>query len=306
MTRLGHTARTMRSSVGLATVLFLAAAAIGSGVHAQMLIRAQVTRNIPYAEPAHERQVLDVYRPERVEGAPVVLWIHGGGWQTGDKGDIELKPQFFTERGLVFVSMNYRLLPSVEMGAIVADVARAVRWVHERITGYGGDPTRVLLMGHSAGAQLAALVCTDHRYLQAEGVPPSVLQGCVAVDGDTYDIPAIIETEETRRRLHGFPMPTFGHRQKFGDDPAKHRDFSAITHVARDKGIPPFLILHVAEHPDTSAQARRFEAALTEAGVPVTRLAARDTTHGRLNDDLGKPDDPATKALVAFLDEVLE
>jgi acetyl esterase/lipase len=296
----------MRSSVCLAAVLVVAAAAIGSGVHAQMLIRAQVTRDIPYAEPAHERQVLDVYRPERGASAPVVVWIHGGGWQTGDKQDVALKPKLFTERGMVFVSMNYRLLPSVQMGEIVGDVARAVRWVHEHIRDFGGDPNRLLLMGHSAGAQLAALVCTDHRYLEAEGVPPSAIRGCVAVDGDTYDIPAIIETEETRRRLHGFPMPTFGHRQKFGNDPAKHRDFSAITHVARDRGIPPFLILHVAEHPDTSAQARRFEAALTEAGVPVTRVAVRDTTHGRLNDDLGKPDDPATTALATFLDEVLE
>ena len=82
------------------------------------------------------------------------------------------------------------------------------------------------------------------------------------MDGDTYDIPAIIETAETRRRVHGLPPPKYGHRVKFGDDPAKHRDFSAVTHVAKDKGIPPFLILHVAGHPDTTAQARRLAAVL--------------------------------------------
>ncbi len=295
--------RAMRSPV---TATLLLAGAVGVGVHAQMLIRADVTRDIPYADPAHERQVLDVYRPERGGPGPVVVWIHGGGWQTGDKREVALKPKLFTERGLVFVSMNYRLLPSVDMGAIVDDVGRAVGWVHEHIGEYGGDPNRLLLMGHSAGAQLAALVCTDHRYLRAEGVPPTAIKGCVAVDGDTYDIPAIIELEETRRRLHGFEMPTFGHRQKFGNDPAKHRDFSAVTHVAPDKDIAPFLILHVAEHPDTSAQARRFEAALRDAGVRVTRFAARDTTHNRLNDELGKPDDPATNVLLEFLDEALK
>jgi hypothetical protein len=65
----------------------------------------------------------------------------------------------------------------------------------------------------------------------------------------TYDVPAIIETAGTLRRVHGQPQAKFGHRGKFGNDPAKHRNSSAVTHVAKDKGIPPFLILHVAEHP---------------------------------------------------------
>ena len=112
-------------------------------------------------------------------------------------------------------------------------------------------------MGHSAGAQLAALICIDDRYLKAEGLSLAIIKGCVPVDGDTFDVPAIIETAETRLRVHGMPMPKFGHRVKFGNDPAKHRDYSAVTHVAKGKGIPPFLILHVADHPDVSAQADR-------------------------------------------------
>ena len=76
--------------------------------------------------------------------------------------------------------------------------------------------------------------------------------------------------------------------------------------MARDKGIPPFLILHVAEHPDTSAQARRLGNVLKDAGVPVTVFGARETTHNKINADLGKPDDPATKALFAFLGKVLK
>ena len=72
---------------------------------------------------------------------------------------------------------------------------------------------------------------------------------------DSYDAPAIIETAETRRRVHGQPQAKSGNREKFGNDPEKHRNFSAVTHVAKDNSIPPFLILHVAEHPDTTAQA---------------------------------------------------
>ena len=266
----------------------------------------EVKRDIPYASPAHERQVLDVYSPPGAKGLPVVFWIHGGGWQAGDKSDVQLKPRAFTDRGFVFVSTDYRLLPNVEMETIVRDVARSIRWVHEHIAEYGGDPRRLLVMGHSAGAQLAALVCIDDRYLKAEGLSLDIIKGCVPVDGDTYDVPAIIETAETRQRVHGLPQATYGHRAKFGGDPAKHRDLSAVTHVARGKDIPPFLIMHVADHPDTAAQARRLAGVLKDAGIPVRVYAARESTHNRINADLGLPDDPGTRALFEFVDETLK
>jgi len=265
-----------------------------------------VQRNIPYAEPAHERQVLDVYAPAGASSLPVVFWIHGGGWQTGDKSDVQEKPAAFTSKGFVFVATNYRLLPNVDMGTLTRDVAKSLGWVHKHIGKYGGDPKRIFVMGHSAGAQLAALLCIDDRYLKAEGVPVAVLRGCVPVDGDTYDVPAIIETSETRRRVHGQPQAKFGYREKFGNDPVKHRDFSAVTHVARGKGIPPFLILHVAGHPDVSAQAERLGAVLKDAGIPVRVFGAKETTHARINADLGLPTDPATKELFDFMADALK
>jgi arylformamidase len=194
----------------------------------------------------------------------------------------------------------------VDMAAIVSDIAKSIRWVHDHIAEYGGDPKRLLVMGHSAGAQLAALICTDARYLKAEGLSLAITKGCVPVDGDTFDVPAIIETAEARWKAHGLPRAKFGHREKFGNTAEKHRDFSAVTHVAKDKGIPPFFILHVAEHPDTTAQARRLGNVLKEAGIPVTLFGARETTHNKINADLGLPDDPATKALFEFLDKVLK
>lgn len=178
--------------------------------------------------------------------------------------------------------------------------------MHQHVAENGGDPKRVLVGGRSAGAQLAAIICTDDRYLKAEGIPFGDLIGCVPVDGDTYDVPAIIETAETRWRVHGMPAAKFGHREKFGNDPEKHKDFSAVTHVLKGKGIPPFLILHVASHPDTSAQAFRLGSVLKEAGVPAKAFGAKDTSHVKLNDDLGLPDDPATKALDEFVANVLK
>ena len=111
---------------------------------------------------------------------------------------------------------------------------------------------------------------------------------------------------ETRARVHHLPLPTYGHRQKFGDDPAKHRDFSAVTHVARNKGIPPFLILHIGGNPDTGAQARRMAAVLQTAGISAKVVNGREATHSTINDNIGTPNDPVTTELFAFVAEALK
>jgi arylformamidase len=269
-------------------------------------VEPKVTRDVPYASPALERQILDIYAPPDAKNRPVVFWIHGGGWQAGDKTSIQKKPQAFVDRGFVFVSTNYRLLPAVEMDVIFRDIAKSLHWVQQHIAEYGGDPKQILVMGHSAGAQLAALICIDDRYLKAEGGSLAGLKGCVPVDGDTYDVPAIITTAETRRQAHGQPLPKFGHREKFGNDPAKHRDFSAVTHVAKGKGIPPFLIIYVADHPDNAAQAQRLGAVLKDADIPVKLVGGKETNHTRINDKLGVADDPTSQQLFEFVDSVIK
>src|SRR5262245_48103315 len=96
------------------------------------------TRDIPYVEHGHQRHVLDIYTPKDPAGkrSPVMFWIHGGGWQAGDKSDVASKPRALTERGFVFVATNYRLLPEVTMDELIGDVARAVGWVHRNIATY--------------------------------------------------------------------------------------------------------------------------------------------------------------------------
>lgn len=273
---------------------------------ASRVFSQRVTLDVKYVEDDDERHRLDIYAPEKLaEGKPlpVIFWIHGGGWQVGNKTDVALKPKALTERGFLFVSTNYRLLPTVTMEVLIQDVAQSLSWVQKNIAKHGGDPNRIFVGGHSAGAQLAALICIDDRYLKAEGGSLKPLKGCFPVDGDTYDIPKIISTAEHRQSLYGGKMFTFGHRQKFGNDPEKHVDFSAVTHVAKDKGIPPFLIFYFSGNPDTAAQARRLEEVLKSASIPATTFGKGNSNHGQLNDDLGKPDDPATQALFKFLDD---
>jgi arylformamidase len=265
----------------------------------------QLIPDIPYVENGHARHRLDIYSPKSNDQAklPVVFWIHGGGWQAGDKSDVALKPKLLTERGYLFVSTNYRLLPEVSMEELTQDVAKSLAWVHKNIAKYNGDPQRIFVGGHSAGAQLAALLCVDQRLLGKEGVGFEGLRGCIPVDGDTYDIPKIIMTAEHRQALYGGKMFNFGHRQKFGNDPEKHVNFSAVTHVAKGKGIPPFLILYFTGNPDTTAQARRLETALKEAEVPTTAIGRPDTNHSRLNDELGQAEEKVTQSFLEFLNK---
>ncbi|HYV30487.1 MAG TPA: alpha/beta hydrolase fold domain-containing protein, partial [Candidatus Binatia bacterium] len=109
--------------------------------------KVRLQRDIPYTESADPRQKLDIYAPEGAANLPVVFWIHGGGWQAGDRTSVQLKPKAFVEKGLVFVSTGYRLLPNVEMIDIFHDIAKSVHWVHDHIAQYGGDPNRLLVMG---------------------------------------------------------------------------------------------------------------------------------------------------------------
>jgi arylformamidase len=105
-----------------------------------------------------------------------------------------------------------------------------------------------------------------------------------------------------RQTLHGLPLPDYGHRVKFGNDPKKHIDFSAVTHVAKGKEIPPFLILFVSGHPDVTAQAKRFSNVLKASNIPVAEFGGRETTHSRINADLGLENDEATQAVMKFVD----
>lgn len=257
----------------------------------------QVHRDLAYVEPKGERQTLDVFAPAEGKNHPVVVWVHGGGWQGGDKADVKKKPQAFTDKGFVFVSINYRLLPKVTIKQMAGDVAKAIRWTHDHARDYGGDPNMIFVMGHSAGAQLAALVCTDERHLKAEGLSLSLIKGCVPVDGDTYDVPMQIQTVEPKRAQR--------YQQKFGDAESQ-KELSPVTHVARGKNIPPVLILHVADHPETKGQSQRLARALQEAGVSAKAYPAEGKNHVTLNDDLGPPDDKPTQVLFEFLDGLLK
>jgi len=253
----------------------------------------RVFRDRPYAEPKVARRTLDVYAPAGGENRPIIFYIHGGGWRRGDKGAVAKKPAALVERGYVFVSTNYRFVPEVDVPQMTGDIAKAIRWTHDHAADYGGDPNQIFVVGHSAGAYLAALVCTDDRYLKAEGLSLKILRGCVPIDVSVYDIPWRLSESDFA------PNPNF--TIVFSDDPAKQRDYSPAAHVAPGKDIPPFLLFYVASRDDTKAASTAFADRLKKAGVAAEVVAGENKTHTSIANDLGTPDDAPTAALLKFL-----
>ncbi len=258
----------------------------------------KVQRDLPYADAKTPAQKLDVYAPAEGKNNPILVWIHGGGWRRGDKTAVQRKPQAFVDRGCVFVSVNYRLIPDVSVKEMAGDIARAVKWVRDHAAEYGGDSQRIIIAGHSAGAHLAALVATDESYLKAEGLALSDIKGCIPVDTAVYDIP-----QQLKRRG---PLRSQIYKAAFGEDETALKELSPVSHVAKSKGIPPFLILHVDSRPDSTEQSQEFAKRLQKAGVEAKVVSAEGKTHGTINRDLGLPDDPPTKAVYAFLKAVTE
>lgn len=229
----------MRSHMRHLLALFLAVSAFAA--------EPLVTRDVFYTEAKNKLQSLDVYAPPLGDQHPVVVWIHGGGWTKGDKAALQMKPQALVEKGYVLVSINYRLVPVVTLKDLMGDIASSIRWVRDHAKEHHGDPDRIVIMGHSAGAHLAALLCTDDRYLKAAGVPMNCLKGCVPLDVSAYDIP--------KRLKDGGDTPATSYTNVFGTTEAEQREFSPVYFVAKDKAIPPFLLLHVASRESTKTQA---------------------------------------------------
>lgn len=245
-------------------------------------------------------QALDLWVPEGARAAPLVLFVHGGGWSRGSRSNAvgRALPGHLLAQGYAFASIDYRLVPAATVEQQAGDVAAALAHLLERAEGLGIDPTRVVLTGHSAGAHLAALVGTDERYLKAAGLSFADLRGVMPNDGAAYDIAAQLKDAG--------PMMKDTYEQAFGTDPARHAALSPALHAAAPNA-PAFLLLHV-QRKDGVAQNRALAETLTRAGtmveigsVPGEGLRG----HMEINRRLGEPDYPATPVMDAWLRKVL-
>jgi len=236
-----------------------------------------------------------------VRPAPLIVYVHGGGWQRGSKDNAtgKWKPVHFPQQGYAFASINYRLVPAARVEDQAADVAMAVKALVDRAASLGIDPHRVVLMGHSAGAHLVALVGTDERYLKAAGLSFADVAGVIPIDGAAYDVPAQMQDGP------GIMQQTY--RQAFGTDPSRQRQLSPTLQAA-GPNAPAFLLLHV-QRPDGVRQAKALEAALKAAGAAVERKDFPGEGlqgHAQINRGLGDPAYPATAVVDDWLKRVAE
>jgi len=236
-------------------------------------------------DPAHR---LDLYRPPTARSAPLLFFVHGGGWARGDKAAAAVvghKVAHWTARGYVVVSVNYRLLPQARPLEQVDDVARALAWVQQAAPGWGADPAACLLMGHSAGAHLLALMLADPAIGARAGARPG--RGVVVLDTAAFDLVALME---------GPHLPL--HDQAWGDDPAVWRAGSPV-HRLQGRLDAPMLLVCSALRPRVLRQAQQFAAIARSFGGDV-RVIAVDLGHRELNAGLGE-DGPYTAAVDEFM-----
>ena len=248
---------------------------------------------VEHAYGADPKQRLDLVTPTGVARAPVLLFVHGGGWSIGDKahaaGD---KAKWANSKGWAFASANYRLVPQAKVEQQAADIANAVAWLRANAAKEGLDPDRIVLMGHSAGAHLVALVGTDPRYLKAAGVPMGAVKGVVLLDGAGYDVPTQASAEMNIVK----PM----YEAAFSTDPKRQAALSPTRHAAAPN-VSRWLILPIERRQDSQAQSKGLADALTRAGASATVVAIPDESHGSLNKGLGEAGDFATERVDGFL-----
>jgi arylformamidase len=244
---------------------------------------------------------LDIYGPQDGSVLPVMIFVHGGAWSLGDKSQVDLKPDFFVQSGFVFVSVNYRLSPAYPFPAQAEDVASAVAWVHNNIANYGGDPAKMILMGHSAGAHLVALVATDAQFLQAEGSGLNVLKAVIPLDTQAYDLTEVIGDS---------PQETKIYTGVFGTDPSGWKSASPVNYISAGKGIPPMAVAYsgglMGEGDYTRQQAaEEFTTRLQEAGIEYVLVPAPEKTHAQINQEFGQPGDRVTNSVMEFILRIL-
>jgi acetyl esterase/lipase len=261
-------------------------------------------RDLAYVPDGDPRQVLDLYVPSRAgcDPVPLVVWVHGGGWRTGDKRSaIEEKVTHWTDAGWAVASVNYRLTDAdlPEAARVMApdhntDVAAAMGWLVQHAVERGIDPERLALLGHSAGAGIVAALAADPTYLSAVDLTPADL-GCVApLDTEAFDIARAATT----------PPLTSIYQDAFGTDPDRWAELSPQTHVGEAE--VPDLFLVTRGSPARRAVVAAFAEAAEGAGAEVTVVDLPSFSHADVNRRIGDPaDTQLTPALDGWLTDCL-
>lgn len=289
----------MKTAIKAMMAAGLLAAGLMTATGAPILARqqAEAAQTLAYGNESLQR--LDLWVPQVSQAAPLVLFVHGGGWSGGSKDNATGRalPAHMLAQGYALAAIDYRLVPDATVEQQAGDVAAALAHMLGRADNLGIDRSRVVLMGHSAGAHLAALVGTDERYLRAAGLAFADIDGVIANDGAAYDVP------QQMAQAGRFMAGTYA--QAFGTDAVRQRALSPTLNAAAPNA-PAFLLLHV-QRADGIAQANALASALRRAGtsVEIGSFAGHGLRgHAEINRKLGQADYPATGVVDVWLKSV--
>lgn len=260
-------------------------------------------RDLAYVENGHERQKLDLYLPPNVNNAPLVVWIHGGGWQNGSKERTQAMP--LLARGYAVASINYRLSSHAVFPAQIEDCKAAIRWLRANASRHGYDGSRIGVWGSSAGGHLVAMLGVTGDVKEFDrgdnaGVSSRV-QAVVDFFGPSELLTMDDQATTVSRMRHNAPdspeAKLLGGPLQQNKD--KARRASPLTYVTRDDA--PILIVHGDSDPLVPvAQSETFYAALKKAGVDASLYIVKDAGHG------GFSDPEVNRRVGTFLDRILK
>jgi acetyl esterase/lipase len=244
----------------------------------------KTARDIPYREGPEDQAAkhkLDIYLPKSNSNAPVLFFIHGGAWKSGDRSQYPPMGNRYAREGCVTVVPSYRLAPQYPHPAQIEDVAAAFAWTVRHIAEYGGDTNRVYVAGHSAGGHLAALLTLDQHYLASYQLSSGLIRGVLAFSG-VYNLSAE------------------GQDSVFGKDPEARRAAAPLSHV--QGAAPPFLVTYCQwDYFGLPAQAREFHHALRQAGARAELVYIPHESHISEMINVTSENDPTVAAALKFM-----
>jgi acetyl esterase/lipase len=250
-----------RAAIAVLLVLALAGCSPSASVLNLLVSREGYSIHENLAYGSDPRQKLDVYKPDRLTAkAPVILFFYGGSWQNGRKGDYLAFGESFATKGIVVAIADYRVYPQVRYPDFLKDGAAAFAYVHAHIAEYGGDPNRIFLAGHSAGAYIAVMLAANPHYLEDAGEKLSAVRGVIGIAGP-YDFLPL--TDPILIKIFG----------------GAHRtDMLPITYL--DGKRPPMLLTTGdADKTVSPGNTKRFAAKLRSFDSPVKEIVYPGISH---------------------------
>ncbi|WP_324767484.1 alpha/beta hydrolase [Pokkaliibacter plantistimulans] len=238
--------------------------------------KGQVLENVAYGSSDQER--LDIYLPHQPHQAPLIVMVHGGGWRGGDKDSRSVvvnKIERWVPRGLIFVTVNYPMLPDTSVLQQANYVARALAYVEQHAAQWGGDSQQIVLMGHSAGAHLSALIGADPGRFASLGLKPWL--GTVLLDSAAMDVESIMSSRHLRL-----------YDDAFGNDPGYWHEVSPILYLGHQAA--PFLAVCSSRRQTSCEEAERFASKAQQLQVSSSVLR-EDLSHRDINLQLGTEGD---------------